>query len=71
MKYEGKTGTWHIEYDPPPIPSRTCDWAFRHDDYDGAPEHSFGPPADNRCGTGPSEADCIQQIKEMEEEGAA
>jgi len=25
-------------------------WQFAHEDYDGAPEHSYGPPADRRCG---------------------
>ncbi len=42
---------YFIEYDPPPIPIRSCDWQFAHKDYDGAPEDSFGPPMDKRCGT--------------------
>src|SRR5258708_28381816 len=33
---------WAIHYDPPPIPTRNCDWHFEHDDYDGAPT----PPHD-------------------------
>jgi hypothetical protein len=33
---------FRIDYDPPPIPVRTCDWQFAHEDYDG--------PEDNRCG---------------------
>lgn len=36
---------WHIHYDPPPIPTRNCDWHFAHDDFDGAPDTN-----DNRCG---------------------
>ena len=33
---------WWIEYDPPPIPSRQCDWAFSHKDYDGPQDQRFG-----------------------------
>lgn len=40
---------WHIRYDPPPIPSRACDWQFAHNDFDGAPD-----AGDNRCGHAPS-----------------
>jgi len=36
---------WHIAYDPPPIPVRTCDWQFWHDDFDGAEDSG-----DNRYG---------------------
>ena len=36
---------WRIHYDPPPIPSRACDWHFAHSDFDGAPDAN-----DNRCG---------------------
>ena len=31
-----------ISYYAPPIPIRTCDWQWVHEDYDG--------PEDNRCG---------------------
>lgn len=31
-----RLGQWTIEHDPPPIPDRRFDWAFTHDDYDGA-----------------------------------
>jgi len=31
-----------IHYDPPPIPSRNCDWHWTHKDFDG--------PEDNRGG---------------------
>jgi hypothetical protein len=37
---------YRIDYDPPPIPVRCCDWQFAHEDYDG--------PEDNRCGHAPS-----------------
>jgi hypothetical protein len=45
---------WWIDYDPPPVPSRNCDWHFWHDDYDGAPTYGDEGPADNRCGSAPS-----------------
>lgn len=45
---------WHIRFDPPPIPTRNCDWQFWHDDYDGAPNYGDEGPADNRCGSAPS-----------------
>ena len=59
---------WTITYAPPPIPTRSHDWQGVHKDYDGAPIHSFGPPADNRFFTGPSRADIIEQIEEYNEE---
>lgn len=40
---------WQIAYDPPPIPARTCDWQFWHNDYDGAPDAN-----DNRSGHAPT-----------------
>lgn len=59
--WEGRTGKWWIVHAPPPIPKRMgCDWQFRHDDYDG--------PEDGRSGFGPSWADCVSQIQEMEAE---
>lgn len=27
-------GPWKIRFDPPPIPTRNCDWSFVHDDFD-------------------------------------
>jgi hypothetical protein len=53
-------GSWLIYYDPPPIPTRACDWHFVHDDYDGE--------GDPRHGSGPSVEDCIAQIAEIEAE---
>ena len=61
-------GDWIIKYDPPPIPIRTADWQFYHKDYDGAPIHSEGPPADNRSGFGPTAEDCRRQIDEYEDD---
>ena len=52
-----------IEHNPPPIPIRSCDWAFMHKDFDGAPDSG-----DVRCGTGPSEESCKSQIDEIIEE---
>lgn len=52
-----------IEYNPPPIPVFTHDWAFCHKDFDGAPDSG-----DYRCGTGEDIEDCKHQIDAMEEE---
>lgn len=54
-------GDWTIRFDPPPIPVRNCDWAFVHEDFDGAPDSN-----DNRCGYGESPEDCIERIYEIE-----
>lgn len=65
IRYRGYT----IHYDPPPIPLRSSDWAFVHDDYDGAPIHSESDDCpDHRCGFGASVEDCKQQIDEQIEE---
>ena len=54
---------YHIEYDPPPIPIRTSDWAWSHEGYDG--------PEDPRSGYSPSleaaKADIDEQIAEWED----
>ena len=52
-KYRGFT----IEYNPPPIPVRCCDWQFWHDDYDGAEDAN-----DNRCGSAASLEDAKLEI---------
>lgn len=64
-------GNYHIYYDPPPIPIRSCDWHYVHDDYDGAPIFSDGPPADHRCGSAASVEDCKREIDELEQELAS
>lgn len=49
---------WHIERGPKPIPTRSFDFDFWHDDHDG----------DNGlCGNAKSVDDAIQQIREIEE----
>ncbi len=53
--------TYHgykIYHDPPPIPTRTEDWQFVHEDYDG--------PGDPRCGSAASLDACKQEIDEIE-----
>jgi hypothetical protein len=57
-----KYGKWDIYYDAKPIPTTACDWNFVHEDYDGAPDAN-----DNRCGTGKDVADCLNQIRDMED----
>lgn len=59
---------YHIYYDPPPIPVRTCDWHFVHDDYDGAPNDYDEGPADHRCGSAASEQACREEIDALEDE---
>jgi hypothetical protein len=62
MKYRGQTGTWLIEYDPKPIPDRSHDYNYAHEDYDGAPDSE-----DDRCGCSGSVEECIEEILELEE----
>jgi hypothetical protein len=52
---------WEIYFDPPPIPTRNCDWHFHHKDFDGAPDAN-----DHRCGHGASYEDCLDQIADMD-----
>lgn len=54
---------WHIAYDPPPIPTRNCDWHFWHDDYDGAPDAN-----DSRYGYAPSLEAAKTEIDEREDD---
>lgn len=46
-----------ITYDPPPIPIRSHDYQFCHDDYNG--------PEDGRCGSAVSEKAAMIEIDEM------
>ena len=55
-------GKWTIYLDRTPLPLRQFDWAFVHDDYDGAPDGN-----DNRCGRAASPEACIEAILEMED----
>ncbi len=59
---------YKITFSRKPIPTTAHDWEAVHKDYDGAPIHSFGPPADNRAFTGKNVGDLIEQIKEYNEE---
>lgn len=56
-------GPWSIYFDPPPIPTRECDWHFVHADFDGAPDAN-----DNRCGSAASFADALNAIDDMEDD---
>ena len=49
-----------ISHDPKPIPDRSHDWDFAHDDFDGAPD-SYDP----RCGTAASLEEAKQRIDEI------
>lgn len=53
----GWSGRWRIYQDKSPV----GEWAFVHDDYDGAEDSN-----DNRHGVGKSLEDCIAQIMDME-----
>jgi hypothetical protein len=56
MEYRG----YRIYFDPPPIPIRTCDWQYVHNEYDG--------PEDRRCGSARTEFDCMLEIDEIEDD---
>lgn len=56
-------GKWRIYHDPTPLPVRQFDWAFVHDDFDGAPDAN-----DNRCGRAASPDECFAAIREIEDE---
>jgi len=50
---------WHIIKNSKPIPSRSFDWDYWHEDYDGE---------NGLSGTASSVKDALQQISEIEEE---
>lgn len=52
-----------ISYDPPPIPVRTMDYHFVHEQYDGAEDSH-----DHRCGGAASLGAAMAGIDEMLEE---
>lgn len=62
-KYRGYT----IEYDPPPIGIRTCDYRFVHEDYDGTPDEDGGV-GDRRCGAASSVEAAKREIDMLEDE---
>lgn len=55
---EGIDG-WHIEYDPKPIPDRSHDYNYWHDEHDGAID------GNHLCGTAGSVEDALEEINEM------
>ena len=52
-----------IEYDPPPIPVRCCDWRFAADGFDGAPDSK-----DARSGSAETLEDAKEQIDTLIDE---
>lgn len=58
-------GPWTIYFDPPPIPVRSFDWCFVHEDYDGAPDG-----CDNRGGAVATFADALNACDEIEDEAS-
>lgn len=60
MSATTRYGDWHIA--PATVSyMASTDWAFWHDDYDGAPDGN-----DHRCGHGASIEHCKSQIDEYE-----
>ena len=59
-------GPWAIHYDPPPIPIRTFDWHYIHENDDGAPDGSTA-----RSGSAESLQACLNLIYELIEEELA
>lgn len=55
-----KFAGWTIQFDPPPIPIRSQDWQYFHEDYDGAPDSG-----DTRCGACASMEECLSEILEL------
>lgn len=51
---------WHVDYRPPPIPIRSMDFQFYHDDYDG--------PECWMCGCAGSLVESLERIKELIED---
>lgn len=43
-------------------------WSYVHNDYDGAPLESGGPPADHRCGEAKTLDAVKEEIDEMEDD---
>ena len=61
MKHQASDGSiWHIEFNPPPVATRSCDWQYAHEDYDGAPDS-----ADCRCGFAGSMEQAVADIEEL------
>lgn len=67
-EYRSRSGLWFIEYNPKPGPSSRWDWDYWHEDFDGGPWEAGGPPMDSRQGAGRSAEECMEFIKEWEED---
>jgi len=52
-----------IVYDPPPIPTRACDWQFVHNEFDGASDSG-----DHRGGSAASLAAAKAAIDDLEDQ---
>ena len=63
--YEGSGkliwGDWIITHNAKPIPDRSHDFDFVHEDYDGAPDSG-----DKRCGTAGSPQDAMRACHALE-----
>lgn len=60
-------GQWSIHYDPPPIPVRSCDWQFSHDNFDASYEGpEDGWVGNGLCGHAGSLAEAIAEIDAIE-----
>lgn len=65
-------GEWRIHYDPPPIPIRTMDWHFVHDNFDASWEgEEDGWVGNGLCGSAASLEACKAEIDELEDERCA
>lgn len=65
-------GAWTIYYDPPPIPIRTMDWHFVHDNFDASYEgEEDGWVSNGLAGHAASLDACKAEIDEMEADRAA
>lgn len=59
--YDTVGGRWHIK--PATVRGHPDgDWSFTHEDYDGAPYETGGPPADLRHGHAKSAEACADEI---------
>lgn len=64
-----KHGNWTIHFDPPPIPVRTMDWHFVHEDFDASYEgEEDGYVSNGLGGSAASPETCLREIAEIEEE---
>ena len=54
-------GPWRIWFDPPPIPTRSCDWHYQHEDTD----EDCPPWMNGSCAT---REDCLREIIEHYED---